>query len=180
MAGIFKRMLAVIAKFEQGITLLAFAVMTLVIIADVISRKATGLGIVGAPRIAVFAMIVTALASFGLASDKRRHLRPKFADTWFPETWNSWLTRLQEYLTAAFCLGFAVIAVGVVEETYALGETTRMLRIPVWPMQALIPAVFFIAAFRHAVFGTFLELRPELEDAVSIESMPPQERETAP
>lgn len=164
--------LRVISKAERAVTLLAFVIMTLVIIADVFSRKLTGVGIAGAPRIGVFAMIATAFVSFGLASDARRHLRPKFADSWFPERWNGALTCAQELLTAAFCLAFAVVGVGVVMETYALGETTRMLRIPVWPMQAIIPLVFFIAAIRHSIFGLIPDLRPTLEDAASLDAVP--------
>lgn len=167
-----KKFLAFVSKMERAITLIAFAVMTLVIIADVFSRKLTGVGIAGAPRIGVFAMIATAFVSFGLASDARRHLRPRFADTWLPDHWDGAITRVQELLTAAFCLAFAVIGVGVVMETYALGEATRMLRIPVWPMQALIPAVFFVATIRHSIFGLIPALRPQLEESASIESMP--------
>lgn len=164
--------LQVVSKAERTITLLAFAVMTLVIIADVFSRKITGVGLAGAPRIGVFAMIATAFVSFGLASDARRHLRPKFADSWFPESWDGPITRIQELLTAVFCLAFAVVAVGVVMETYELGEATRMLRIPVWPMQALIPLVFFIAAIRHSIFGLIPELRPVLDDAEGLDAIP--------
>jgi TRAP-type C4-dicarboxylate transport system permease small subunit len=165
----FHRLLAIILRVEKSITVLAFVVMTLTIIADVLSRKVTGLGIVGAPRIAVFAMIITALVSFGLASNSRRHLRPKFADKWLPASWDTMIIRLQELFTALFCLVFAIVAVGVVYETYQLGETSRMLRLPVWPMQAVIPLVFFIAALRHGLYGLYLELRPPLEKASSIE-----------
>ncbi len=164
--------LKVVSKAERTITLLAFAVMTLIIIADVMSRKITGVGLAGAPRIGVFAMIATAFVSFGLASDARRHLRPKFADSWFPESWDSAITRIQELLTAAFCLAFAVVGVGVVIETYELGEATRMLRIPVWPMQALIPLVFFVAAIRHSIFGLIPDLRPKLEEAAGLDPIP--------
>ncbi len=169
---IAKKFLAVVSKTERAITLMAFAVMTLIIIADVFSRKLTGVGIAGAPRIGVFAMIATAFVSFGLASDARRHLRPKFADNWLPDHWDTAITRIQELLTAAFCLAFAIVGVGVVMETYELGEATRMLRIPVWPMQALIPLVFFVAAIRHSIFGLIPELRPQLEDAASLDSVP--------
>lgn len=179
MMEIARTFLMVVSKAERTITLLAFAVMTLVIIADVFSRKLTGVGIAGAPRIGVFAMIATAFVSFGLASDKRRHLRPKFADNWFPAHWDGALTRVQELLTAAFCLAFAIVAVGVVQETYELGEATRMLRIPVWPMQAIIPLVFFIAAIRHSIFGLIPELRPVLEDAEGLDAIPPSAKENA-
>ncbi|WND03501.1 TRAP transporter small permease [Temperatibacter marinus] len=160
LAGLF---LIYALRAEKALTVFAFIVMTLVIVGDVISRKVTGLGIIGAPRIAVFAMIVTAFASFGLASDGRRHLRPKFADQWFPAAWDPVITRIQELLTASFCLAFAGVAIGVVQETYALQEVTRMLQMPVWPMQALIPLVFLVAGIRHAIYGLYLDLRPQLE-----------------
>ena len=172
MMELAQRFLHIVSKVERFVTLAAFAIMTLVIIADVMSRKLTGVGIAGAPRIGVFAMIATAFVSFGLASDARRHLRPKFADSWFPAHWDGAITRVQELLTAAFCLAFAVVAVGVVQETYALGEATRMLRIPVWPMQAIIPLVFFVAAVRHSIFGLIPELRPVLEDAEGLDAIP--------
>lgn len=164
--------LSFFGKVERFITLTAFAVMTLVIIADVVSRKVTGVGIAGAPRIAVFAMIATAFVSVGLASDARRHLRPKFSDRWLPVEWDGTITVIQELLTAIFCLILAVVAVSVVQETYELQEQTRMLRIPVWPMQALIPLVFFIATIRHAIFGLVPSLRPTLEEGASLDGMP--------
>lgn len=159
-------------KVERFITLASFTIMTLVIIADVMSRKLTGVGIAGAPRIAVFAMIATAFVSVGLASDTRRHLRPKFSDRWLPAEWDPMITVVQEVLTSAFCLVFAVVAVSVVYETYELQEQTRALRIPVWPMQALIPLVFFVAAIRHAIYGFVPTLRPQIEENASLDGIP--------
>ena len=80
-----RKFLEKVYRFEKAVAVFAFSVMTLVIIADVIIRKFVGVGIAGAMRIAVYAMIVTALISFGLASQKGRHLRPKFADNLLPK-----------------------------------------------------------------------------------------------
>ena len=63
-----RKFLEKVYRFEKAVAVFAFSVMTLVIIADVIIRKLVGVGIAGAMRIAVYAMIVTALISFGLAS----------------------------------------------------------------------------------------------------------------
>ncbi len=150
-----------IYQFERLVAVLSFLVMTLVIIADVISRKTVGVGIAGAPRVAVYAMIVTAFISFGLASHKGRHLRPKFADRVLPGSWNTWIVRVQEGLMAIFCLVFAVVAVQVVYETYLLQETSRMLRIVIWPMQAVIPLAFGLGFIRHGLYALDPSIRPQ-------------------
>ncbi len=156
-----ERFIDCLYRFERAVALLAFAVMTLVIIADVISRKVAGTGIAGAPRIAVYAMIIAALIGFGLASHRGRHLRPRFADKWLPESWQGGVVRLQQILTAAFCLTVAIVAVRVVYDTYLLQETSRMLRIAIWPMQTVMPLAFLIGAVRHMLYAFYPEIRPD-------------------
>lgn len=154
------RFIEYLYRFEKLVALLGFAVMTGVIIADVMSRKITGQGLAGAPRVAVYAMIMSAFISFGLASHTGRHLRPRFADHWLPERGQGAIIRIQEGLTAAFCLTVALIAVGVVYETYLLQETSRMLRLAIWPMQTVMPLAFFFGAIRHGLYGLYPLLRP--------------------
>ena len=156
-----ERLLAGLLKLERWVALIAFAVMATVVMVDVASREFTGTGISGAPRVAVYAMIVTALISFGLASGTGRHLRPKFVDRYQPKAWEGWLTRAQEGIMAAFCLTVAIVAVDVVRETYALAEMSRMLRIAIWPMQTVIPIAFFIGAVRHGLYALYPEIRPK-------------------
>ncbi len=155
-----KRLLAIVSRAERLLVSFSFAAMTLIIMADVLLREATGTGIAGAPRVAVYAMIITTMISFGLASQSGRHLRPKFADSWAPVSWEPLIERLQEWLTAAFCLTFAVVATGVVFQTWALGETSRMLGIPIWPMQSVIPLAFYVATLRHSIFALYPALKP--------------------
>jgi len=153
--------LALLLRTEKAVVLLSFAIMALVIIADVLARMTVGTGFAGAPRIAVFAMIITSFVSFGLASAEGRHLRPKFLDTLLPAQWNPVIDRLQELLMATLCFVFALYAVAAVRETFVLNEVSRMLRIILWPMQAVIPLVFFIASLRHSLYGLYPALRPE-------------------
>lgn len=155
-----KTFLDKVYQFERAVAIIAFSVMTLVIIADVIIRKIAGVGIAGAMRIAVYAMIVTALISFGLASHKGRHLRPKFADQILPKSWEFQIISVQESLHALFSLVFAIVAIGVVYETYLLEETSKMLRIVIWPMQSVIPFAFLVGFIRHSLYALYPEIRP--------------------
>ena len=96
----------------------------------------------------------------GIASTHGAHLRPRFADHWLPARWEPGLVRVQEGFMAVFCLSFAVVAVSVVMDSYAFGERSVVLRIAIWPFQAIIPLVFLIASFRHGAYAAFTSLRP--------------------
>jgi len=149
-----------LSRFERVVAVSLFAFMAIVVFADVVAREVTGLGISGAPRVAVYAFITMALISFGLASQSAEHLRPRFVDSLFPQSWEHALQRLQEAIMAVFCLVFAWVALGVVSETAALGEVSRSLKIPIWPMQAIFPLTFSIAALRHGLFALYPALKP--------------------
>ncbi|MEM7569080.1 MAG: TRAP transporter small permease subunit [Pseudomonadota bacterium] len=153
--------LAVLTRFERIIAVTLFAFMALIVMADVVSREVTGVGISGAPRLAVYAFIVMSLMSFGLASQSAEHLRPRFVDKLFPAQWEIGLQRLQEAIMTVFCLIFSLVALGVVLETKELGEVSRSLKIPIWPMQAVFPLTFFIAAIRHGLFALYPALKPQ-------------------
>jgi hypothetical protein len=61
---------------------------------------------------------------------------------------------------ALFCLGFASVAVDVVAVTRELGDRSAVLGNLVWPLQALLPVVFSLAAIRHALYARWPSLRP--------------------
>ena len=152
--------LAGCGRAERGITFAAFLVMICVVFADVLSRELTGTGLHWARQAGVYANIVVVMFGIGLASADGAHLRPRFADGWLPAAWSPALDRIAEWLMAAFCLAFAIVAFGVVAETFQLNERSTVLRTLVWPVQAVIPLVFLLAAVRHFFFGLYPEFRP--------------------
>jgi len=150
-----------IGRAERAITFLAFLLMIAVVFADVVSREVTGTGLHWARQAGVYANIFVVMVGIGLASADGAHLRPRFADGWLPHAWEPAVLRLKEWLMALFCAGFAAVAFGVVAETFALQERSAVLRTLVWPVQAVIPLVFGVAALRHALFGLYPALRPD-------------------
>jgi len=154
------RMLAGIRAGEVALTSAAFAVLVIVIFADVVWRWTTGSGIFWAREVGVFANIVLTIIGIGLASSDGTHLRPRFFDRIFPASWDGALTRTQELLTA---LGFAAlcwVAIGVVHETMTLEDRSIVLRWLIWPVQLVLPVAFFLGAVRHTIFGLVPALRP--------------------
>lgn len=156
-----ERILNMIGKFEGALTFVAFTVMVVVVFGDVLVREITGSGILWARQIGVYSNIVVVMLGFGLASSHGSHLRPRFADNWLPKSWDGFLNHAQEALMALFCLGFALLALQVVTETYQLQERSVILRFLIWPIQAVIPLAFCLATLRHGLFAIWPALRPE-------------------
>ncbi len=154
------RVLGRIGRVERMLSFTAFLVLIAVVFADVASRELTGTGLHWARQAGVYANLFVVMFGIGIASAHGAHLRPRFADRWLPARWEPLLVRAQEGLMALFCLAFALVAAGVVMDSYALLERSVVLRVPVWPFQAVIPVVFLIAAFRHGAYAVFSALRP--------------------
>jgi len=155
-----RRLLHWIGCCERAVAICAFSALTLALVADVLRREVTGVGIFAAPRVAVYGMLGAYLAGLGLASSSGSHLRPRFADTLLPAAWRAGAARCGQALTALFCLCFAALAVQVAAESHALGEITIVPRWPVWPSQAAFALAFGVAALRHAIFALWPALAP--------------------
>jgi TRAP-type C4-dicarboxylate transport system permease small subunit len=77
-----------------------------------------------------------------------------------PSSLTPFLERANDLGMAAFCIAFAVIAAGVVVDSFGLQERSVALRIAVWPFQAVIPLAFAIGGVRHLAYALFPDLRP--------------------
>ena len=156
-----QRMLLRLQAAERGITFFAFCVMIAIVFADVAVREVTGSGLHWARQIGVYANIFVVMLGFGLASAEAAHLRPRFADSWIPKRLERFMPHVQEGLMSLFCIAVAVVAVVVVMETFELQERSVVLRLLVWPVQAVIPLAFLIAAFRHGCYAIWPALAPQ-------------------
>ncbi len=155
-----RRWLKLCGRFERVVSFTAFLCMIAVVFADVVSRELTGSGLHWASQLGVYANIVVVMLGIGLASAKGSHLRPQFADRWLPARWDPLLRRVGDALMATFCAGFALLAGEVVARTLELGERSSQLGTPVWPVQAVIPLAFGLAAVRHALYAIYPQLAP--------------------
>jgi TRAP-type C4-dicarboxylate transport system permease small subunit len=166
---------------ERGITFFAFCVMIAIVFADVVVREITGSGLHWARQIGVYANIFVVMLGFGLASAEAAHLRPRFADSWIPQRFERFMPHIQEGLMSLFCLGVAGVALAVVLETFQLQERSVVLRLLVWPIQAVIPLAFLIAAVRHGCYAVWPTLQPQppsrVEEAAAAVAVPTRDAE---
>ncbi|MCC5861337.1 MAG: TRAP transporter small permease [Gammaproteobacteria bacterium] len=173
------RLLEGLRVSERVITFLAFCVLVLIVFADVAFREITGSGLHWARQVGVYANIFVVMLGFGLASSEAAHLRPRFADSWIPARFERFMPHVQEGVMALFCLVVSAVAVAVVIETFQLQERSVVLRLLVWPVQAVIPLAFLIAAVRHGCYAIWPTLAPKPpsrveEAAAGAPSLPPE------
>jgi len=146
------------------VTFGCFLVLIAVVFADVVSRESVGTGLHWARQVGVYANLIVIMFGLGLASAAGVHLRPRFADHWLPANWSDTLDRLRDAGMALFCLGFAVVATGIVYQGFELGERSAVLGIVIWPVQVVMPLVFIVATFRHGTYALYPGLRPAASD----------------
>ena len=162
-----QRALVGLSRLERGVACAAFAILVMVIFGDVAIRVITGSGLYWARQIGVYANVIVVMFGIGLASASNSHLRPRFADGWLPRSWAPFLDHLGEVLMALFCLTFCAVAFDLVRDTYLLDVRSVVLRIIVWPIQAVIPLVFALATVRHGLFAIWPDLRPPEQGALA-------------
>ena len=164
-----KKTLTVMTRFEKGITFVAFALLVIVMFTDVAIRELTGAGLHWSRQLGVYANLFVVMFGLGVASSEGAHLRPKFADTWLPKNWDPVLIRVQEGIMSFFCLCFTIIASQVVIETFHDDVQSVVLRIVIWPFQAVIPLAFFMTSIRHLLYTIDPKNRPKVENSTELE-----------
>ena len=149
-----------VGTLERTICILAFSIMTLSLLADVIARKALQTGLVGATEIAVMAMIALSMAGIGVASDAGAHFRLSVLDSVFPDSMSEWVDRVAGLITSAFFIILLVLSIIMVGQSLELGDRTEILRVPIWVLQSFIVLAFATNALRYAIYALSPSLRP--------------------
>ncbi len=151
-------------RIEVVICVTAFSAAALALIVDVLARELLGNGIFGAQRFAVWATAIAGLVGFALVTSEAGHLRPQFADKWVPASLDPVMNRIGDLVSALICIGLGVYAVDFVLNSIRLGERGMAIPIKVWPIQLILPWMFFSSAIRHLIFATVPALKPAPKD----------------
>lgn len=160
-----RRFLKLTERFERIVCLVGFAVMAAALIADVLSRKFTGAGLLGAPQVGVLGMIAVAMFGFGLAAQQGGQLRARLLDWIFPKSWNTAVNAAADAITALAMAGLAALCAIMTLESARILDVSAVLRWPIWPAQAAVTLAFVLNALRYALFAVYPVLRP-VEDEI--------------
>ncbi len=155
-----RRLLGWLKALEATVCIIAFSAAAIALVADVLGRELFGSGIFGAQRFAVWATAIAGLVGFAMVTAEAGHLRPQFADRWLPRALDPLMDRIGDLVSAAICITLGVYAAWFVQSTYALGERGMAIQIKIWPIQLVLPWMFFSSAVRHLAFATWPGLKP--------------------
>lgn len=145
---------------EVFVCVVAFSAAAVSLVADVLAREFFGNGIFGAQRFAVWATAIAGLIGFALVTSENGHLRPQFADKWIPDSLTPYIDRIADWISVIVFVGLGIYAVDFVLSSYRLDERGMAIPISVWPIQLILPWMFFSSALRHAAFALWPALRP--------------------
>lgn len=159
------RILDAVTLAEKIIAFSALITITGALAADVIMREFVGVGLFGSLRLAVYALILCAMAGFGIATATGAHLRPGFADGLIPAPLVPYAVRLGQLASCAIMVVLAYSAWKMVVFIREIGERDIALDVPVWVIQMALPLAFGIAAFRYLSYAVFPGLIPAEEGA---------------
>ncbi len=160
-----QRILKGLFGLEAAIAISAYVVIAGLLLADVAMRELGAGSIWGVQRISVYLMIVIGFLGLGLAASRGRHLRPRFLDGLFPEDKSEMANRIGSFIMMLVFVGFGVIGIQFLRDAIEYGDLARVVIIPIWYIQIVVPYAFFSTALRYAIFT----ISPELSPAEALE-----------
>jgi TRAP-type C4-dicarboxylate transport system permease small subunit len=147
-------------RAEVFVTCAALLLVASALFADVLAREVFGRGIFGAQKFAVYCNAIAGLLGFAAVVHAGGHLRVSVVDQLFPNAWHAHIARLGDLVSCGLCVVLAIYATKYVLSTMRLGETDLLFFAKLWPMQLVLPYIFFSSAIRYLSFAVFPELRP--------------------
>lgn len=155
-----KTFLALLLRIESAVAVIAYLVVAGLLLGEIAAREVFSTTIWGSQKMAVFAAIVAAFLGLSLATASNSHLRPQFADAWWPSAWYAAMGRIGDALSCLIYLGLGAVAVLYVSATYEYGDRAAVLYWPLWPIQLIIPYALFSSSLRHLAFAIWPEMKP--------------------
>ena len=160
MIRIIQGFLNAVSTIEKAVVVLSFSAVLAALSVDVIGREVFAHGLFGSSKFAVYALILCAMAGFGLATASGAHLRPRFLDFVTQGRAEAPARRAGRVASAAILLFLAWGAVDMVSFSRMIGERDLTLGWLVWPVQTILPVAFVLSALRHLIYAAFPELAP--------------------
>jgi len=158
-----ERFLRTYLAAESAVAALAYAAVAALLLGEIAAREIFQTSIWGSQKIAVFAAIIAGFLGLSIATATNRHLRPQFADRWWPSGWQGGLERFGDGLSAVIYCVLGVVAAIYISDTFENHDRAAVLYWPLWPIQLVIPYAFFSSGFRHMMFACRRDLKPAPE-----------------
>lgn len=155
-----RRLWGAVDRAERAAIVLVMLAMALILVGEVVMREIVGAGVLGGPQLATFLMIWGAYLGYGFATSEGAHMRPRFADGWFPASCAPVVIRVGNVVSCLILSLMGLASIRFVRESFEFGETALALGWATWPAQLILPLAFFLSALRHLTYAAFPRMNP--------------------
>ena len=159
-----KRFFHLLYRFEATFAALAYIIVVVAMLADVVAREFFETSLMHSSKIALFSAIFAGMLGLGLATSSGTHIRPKFTDNVLPHAWQALLQRLGDVLSGCLFLLAGYISFELVRSSYEIGFLVPVVDWPLWWFQTIMPYAFCSNALRHFGFAVMPTLKPAEAD----------------
>ena len=142
---------------------LFIAILTVLVLGDVLSRELFKIGFPWAQKSAVYLMVWAGFLGAVIMSHKNEHLRPEIGEKIFKGKSLIYLKRLNHFLTGLFNLGAAYFSFLYIQESKEFGDMNVILNVPVWWLQIILPYCFFSMSLRSLFYFIYPDFIPTSE-----------------
>ena len=147
-------------RIESTVAALAYIIVAGLLLGEIVAREVFATTIWGSQRMAIYAAIYAGFLGLCLATAANSHLRPQFADKWWPARWDKGLNRLGDVLSAGLFIWLFIVGLEYVTDSYEANEVAPVIRWELWWIQSVIIYAFLSSAVRHLVFAVRPDLKP--------------------
>ncbi len=141
------------AKIEKIFLVIGVSVMVLVVFFDILLRELFDGGFIWAKELAAFLMIWVGFVGASLAAKENKHIVVGIPEKLFPKKVLPYVSLFASVIIFTVTILIAYLGFNYVSETRELGETSLVLKIPLWIVQIIIPISLVIIAFRFIGIG---------------------------
>lgn len=126
-----------------------FSAIVVLMVIDVVGRKFFDHPLLGGVELVEQLLLVGVYAAIPLVSLARGHINIELFDTLIPGRLRSWRHALGEVFCGALMVGCAWLVAHHAVDTQQNGDTTTLLRISLWPLEALVAVLLLIDGLSH-------------------------------
>lgn len=142
------------------LTLWTLCAIVVLMVVDVGGRKLFDHPLLGGVELVEQLLLVSVYAAIPLVSRARGHINIELFDALVPGPAQAWRMALGEVFCGALMIGCAWLVAQHAVETRQNGDTTTLLRVSLWPLEALVALLLLIDGLSH-----FAATRQEPEGA---------------
>ena len=149
--NVLRKLNQILEKFEEFLLSFGIIVITVILVANVITRSFLSFSIKAAEEISIFLVLIVTFAAVAYAARYGKHIMMTIVLDLIPYKAKKVLMIINSILCVVSLIFLAKISLDYVIYVYTMGRVTPALRIPAWWPVVIMPVGFFLGSLQFAL-----------------------------